>query len=513
MTNCPLLSIIAVNKNDFFQANQLQRTKFILNYFIYSLKKMDAMNKVEYLIVDWGSDEPLSNYFYKEISLCPAIKFINVPKEETEKYKLSLDVSKALNVGIKNSLGEHVMLTGSDIIFPLSVFNNLLNLLENPKSFGLTGDEYKLVPRKFLEDDFFIYEESMEKVDLYLQSLNQSALPYPRTPLNSGGGTGGNLLKKKQWLQIGGVKKTKKHNRGQDIVNFHETSKICSHIDTSTFGSFSLKLPRTKIGMRQAEVEKEKNILDNLTFENNEDVINSINFEIINNLNPPKKKISFNIQSLFENKESITVKEIIKTIFDCILFTNFSGISLKSQDIKFILKMKKTIKTSKLKNIILDEKQASRFMVYLARSLPDVKFIVFMDSRKNTPLEILKFRTALTERVNQKNPRHYGSIKVVNYKQSTLESINKLQDVCIIQDHSSDNQFYFKKEFSSTKINAIRSLISNTKNIMYSIEGDFVTNQKYPKILLSNTFINFVIYALITLHKVKKVLGNLKGQL
>ena len=81
MTKSPVLSIVTTNKNDLYHENQLQRTKFILNYFIYSLKKMDAVNKVEYLIVDWGSNEPLSNYFSKEISMCPAIKFINVPKE------------------------------------------------------------------------------------------------------------------------------------------------------------------------------------------------------------------------------------------------------------------------------------------------------------------------------------------------------------------------------------------------------------------------------------------------
>ena len=126
MTKSLLLSILTVNKNDEYHINQLQRTKFILNYFKYSLKKMDATNKVEYLIVDWGSKEPLSNYFYKEIADCPAIKFINIPNEETKKCKLSFDHSKGLNVGIENSLGKHIMLTSSDQFLPLSVFKNLI---------------------------------------------------------------------------------------------------------------------------------------------------------------------------------------------------------------------------------------------------------------------------------------------------------------------------------------------------------------------------------------------------
>lgn len=506
MTKSPVLSIVTTNKNDLYHENQLQRTKFILNYFIYSLKKMDAVNKVEYLIVDWGSNEPLSNYFCKEISMCPAIKFINVPKEETEKCELSFDYTKAINIGIENSSGENIMLTGSDAFFPLSVFNNLLNLLEQPNLFGLTGEEYKLVPRKFLKDDFFIYEKNMETIDLYFQSLNHSALPHPDFPLNGGGGAGGNMLRKKQWLQIDGCKDTKQHNRGQDIINFHETSKFCSHIDTATFGSFLLKLPRTKLGFRKKQVINE-NELDYLSFEKNERVINSKNIEIISNSNPSKKNLDFNIEPLFENKGSITAKEIIKTIIDCGSLVGFSGIRLSSKDIKFILKMKTIIKKNKLKNIIFDEKQATRFAVYLARSIPDLKFIIFMDPKKNTDMEVLKFRTLLTGTINKKKPRHYGHIKVVNFEQDFLKIFNKSDEVCIMQDFSSNSLLNFKKEFSSIKINAIRTKMSNTKIVDYNIEGEFDSNQKNPKIIGSDIVINFLIYTLTTLRKVKRALG------
>ena len=47
---------------------------------MYSIKKMNAAKKVEYIVVDWGSDEPLSNYFHKEISNSHYLKFINIPK-------------------------------------------------------------------------------------------------------------------------------------------------------------------------------------------------------------------------------------------------------------------------------------------------------------------------------------------------------------------------------------------------------------------------------------------------
>ena len=513
MINGPLLSIVTINKNDSFYENQLQRTKFILNYFIYSLKKINALEKVEYLIVDWGSNEPFSNYFYKEISMSPAIKFINVPKDETAKCKLNLDVSKALNIGIQNSSGEHVMLTGSDAFFPVSIFNNLLNILENPDSFGLTGDEYKLVPRKILEDDFFIYEKNMEKIDLYFQSLSHSTIPYPEIPLNSGGGSGGNLLKKKQWLQLGGIRDTIKQNRGQDLINLHESSKFCSHVDTATFGSFLLKLPRTKSGYRQSQIEKVGNQFEGLTFEKNDQIINSKKIQIINNKNLPKKKIDFKTESASKDKESITAKGVIKTIVDCSSFANFYGTCLQSQDIRFILKIKKIIKENKLKIIILDESQASRFTTYLSSCFKDLKFIILIDPKKNTSLQILKFRTMLTHHIHNKNPKYYGHIKVVEFDKDTIKFINKSQNVCIIQEQTKNNFPYFKNEFYSTDINAIRKLQDNTRNIIYSIEGDIAINYENQTKLTSDIFINLIIFTFKTLFKIKRILGKLKRKL
>lgn len=505
MNKNPILSIVTTNKNDQYHENQLQRTKFILKYLTYSLKKMNAVHKVEYLVVDWGSEEPLSNYFYKEISECSAIKFINVPKEETTKCELSFDYSKAINIGIDNSSGDNVMLTGSDAFFPLSIFNNLLSLLEKPELFGLEGDEYKLVPRKFLLDDFFIYEKNMEKVDQYFQSLNHSAIPHPNVPLNGGGGAGGNLLKKKQWIQIGGVKDTIKHNRGQDIINMHETTKFCRHIDTATFGSFILKLPRTTSGFRKTQVISEKKELDFLTFEKNENLINANKIEIISSLNLPKKKKEFEFKKISKKKEIVSNKEIFKTILDCISLTQFSNISLNSHDIEFILKTKRIIRTEKVKNIIFDEYQAIRFILYLARSIPDLKFIIFVDPANNNPMNILRLRALLTSTINRKVSKYFGHIKVISFEQNFLKYLNKNQDVCIIQDFSYGNNSSFKKEFSSVKISSYRTKIGNTKSVEYVTESESDILYDNSKILRSEILINFLIYVLKSLRKFKRI--------
>ena len=469
---------------------------------------MDALNKVEYLIVDWGSNEPFSNYFQKEISMCSAIKFINVPKEETEKCELSFDHSKALNIGIEKSSGEHVMITSSDQFFPLSTFNNLLNILEKPDIYGLTGNEYKLVPRKFLEDDFFIYNQDMETVDMYFQSLMHSSLPYPHYPLNSGAGAGGHLLKKKQFAQIGGMKDTKPHNRGQDRALLLDTSQVCSHIDTAGFGSFLLKLPRTEVGSRKENLKYVDSTASKFKVGKNKNLMNLKNIEIISNLNLPSKKLNFDILPISEKSNSNSIRDTIKTIIDCTYLTYFFGLKLKSQDIKFILKMKEYIQTNKLKNIVLDESQAIRFTPYLARIFPDIKIIILIG--ENTSLNIFKILSEITESTCLKNTQYYGHIQILYFKKDAVKIIRKLQETCIMQDCSADTLPSLKNEFSSCKIHTSRSFVTDKKTIMYSIYGDNFSNIKKLDTLIFDTFINLAINISMTFRKVNKSLRSLK---
>ena len=510
MSNIPLLSIICTNKNDHYHVNQLQRTKFLLNYFIYTIEKIGALNKVEYIIVDWGSNEPFSNYFHKEISTCSAIKFINIPKEETEKCEQNFDHSKALNIGIENSSGEHIMITSSDQFFPLSNFNNLLNILEKPSIYGLTGDEYKLVPRKFLKDDFFIYNQDMKTVDMYFQSLMHSAIPYPYYPLNSGAGAGGHLLKRKQFLQIGGLKDTKPHNRGQDRVLLHETSQICLHIDTASFGSFLLKLPRTKAGSRKENLKYVESTAEQFTFGKHKNPMDLENIEIINNLNLPSKKLDFNTKPFFKKSKSKSngIIDTIKTIIDCTSLTYFFGLKLKAQDINFILKMKDYIEINKLKNIVLDERQAIRFTRYLARVFPDIKIIILIG--ENTSLNVFQILTQITESTYLKNTQYYGNIQIVYHKKKAVEMVNELQETCIMQDLSADTLPSLRNEFNSYKIHTLRSLVTTKKMKMYTIIGDKFSNMDKLDILILNIFIRLIINISFTFRKVNKSLGRLK---
>lgn len=506
MTKDCLLSIISTNKNDKYHQDQVQRTKFIINYFIYTLKKLKVEEKIEYILVDWGSDDPFSNYFHKELKNCSSVKFINVPKKETIKCDLVYDTSKALNIGIDNCIGENVLLTSPDQFLPLSIFNNLINLLESPKTYGLKGDEYKLVPRKFLHDNFFIFEDNMEQIDSHLLSLNNSAIPYPQIALNSGGGAGGNLLKRKQLIEIGGIKDTEKHNVGQDIIIFHEITRNNSYIDTSTFGSFLFKLPRTISGFRQTQLENVKNPLNYLKFTRDQKVIDKENITVVDNFNPPEKITYLTLKKKIKKINFFKIKEICKTIIDCSYLANDFGIDLDQNDIKFILNIKKAILDGKLRNIVLDERQAIRFASCLTSKYSSLRLVVILNS-KNNPLEVVKFRNKISYDILYRNPKFCGNITVMEFNKDSLKNINNLKNVCIIQEEKGKNSLNLKNEFSFFLINSIRKSINN-KKVEYIIESELNTRNIYNIFFTSKFFIKYFKSTYILYRKIRKILGS-----
>lgn len=513
MTNKPILSIITTNRNDQYRENELGRLKFILNYFIFSLNLMNVHNKIEYIIVDWGSEIPFSNYFKTEILACPSIKFINVPQQETSKFNLNFDTTKALNLGIDNSLGEHIMLTSSDQFFPVSVFNNLMNILENPLSHGITGDEYKIVPRKYLRNDFLIFQKDMELVNIYLNNLKHSDLPIDDITIHDGTGAGGNLLKKEHLLKINGIKDSDFHNHGHDNVLFQEISNYYPHIDTANFGVFLFKLPISKIGIRrQKKKQKGKiaNPLDYLVFTRNDKKIDINKLELINKSNPPEKKLDFEIKETFQNNNSFELLEYLKATFECSMFTIFNNLCLKSLDVKQIIHIKKIIKINKIKLIILDKKQSLRFMTYLGKNFQDAHFVVILNSNKHTQLDILKFRNLFASRLRKHN--HYGYLQIANVEQIDFLSLNKYRECCIIRDLNSDvnDSLSFMAKIKNNIFDFQRSMENSSNNIIYksSFPKDF--EQQLSKISKSNIFIDLIIFTIKVFMKVKRIIGNLK---
>ena len=356
----------------------------------------------------------------------------------------------------------------------------------------------------------------MENVDLYLKYLNHSELQVDDFTFNDGSGAGGNLLQKNQILQIGGIKDSDFHNHGQDNVLFHEISNYCSHIDTATFGLFMLKLPITNSGNR-LKIKKRKaktfNVLDYLTFEKKNNQIDLNYIDVINSLNLPKKKVEFKFENSIENKNNFSLKDLIECVAECIIFTVFSVVSLKSQDIYFAIKIKRLIKKFKIKNIFLDEAQSLRFTSYLAKSIPDLSFFIILNSEKHSELDILKLRNNFASRLKILN--HHGYLKVINFNQFNFKSLNTYDNYCTIEELTSqiNNLPNLNKDANSNKINTYRKVEKKSKFFSYIIERNGKLEEKNFNTFHLDIFINSLIYIFKLFLKMRRFLGDIKRSL
>ena len=56
----PLISLILCSRNDSYMGNSLWRLETSINLALIHAKEADFLNKLEIIVSDWGSKEPLS---------------------------------------------------------------------------------------------------------------------------------------------------------------------------------------------------------------------------------------------------------------------------------------------------------------------------------------------------------------------------------------------------------------------------------------------------------------------
>jgi len=120
-----ILSIVFDSKDDGFHAKLIERTSLVLNIYINQIKKLKVENKIEILLVDWGSKKELR--WKLNLEKNNFVNFCYVDKEIAYKYdklfKTKYNHDMALNVGVKRASGQNVLFSPSDQFFSLDGFN------------------------------------------------------------------------------------------------------------------------------------------------------------------------------------------------------------------------------------------------------------------------------------------------------------------------------------------------------------------------------------------------------
>jgi hypothetical protein len=257
MKNKNKLSIVIPTRNDYYIENFLNRLEFSINYFLYNTDKLKLLQNIEFIVVDWGSKNKISQEFSViKKKYINKIFFLELSTEEAIKNSKNIlgnfFTEKANNLGIVNSSGSHVMLCQHDTIFSLNSIKNIFSLIKDEK----LNKKFVWIPRKYLNYQFYSSNPDFYSMDNYLEKIFFSKIKFQNIQMQHGGGAAAYIFKKENFVKIDFLDEksiTKGYFSGSDAELLKRASINFDHIDSSGFGITAFKLPRfelrgTKIG-------------------------------------------------------------------------------------------------------------------------------------------------------------------------------------------------------------------------------------------------------------------------
>jgi hypothetical protein len=166
-----LLSIITSGKNDQYAGNFIQRLQHNLNKLNDNIDKFST-NDIEVILVDWGSEEKLSDVL--DISKFTHTQFLHISPDITQKYSpdSGFSIVHALNAGFRRSQGRYIFFIDGDSYIPfeslLLIYNIALSLDEEKEKTFFWASRYHLPYEIHSNTD------SIEEIDKSIETWEQN---------------------------------------------------------------------------------------------------------------------------------------------------------------------------------------------------------------------------------------------------------------------------------------------------------------------------------------------------
>ena len=131
-TDNKLISICLMGRNDDYAVNFKRRLELSINYLALNAKKINVLDAIEIILVDWNSNVAL----YKELKLskeaCSVTKTIIVPPEEAEDSNFedsNFSHVYPINVGLRRASGKYLTMMPADILISSYTLERIYRLL------------------------------------------------------------------------------------------------------------------------------------------------------------------------------------------------------------------------------------------------------------------------------------------------------------------------------------------------------------------------------------------------
>lgn len=183
-----IISICLMGRNDDYAVNFKRRLELSINYLALNAKKINVLDAIEIILVDWNSNVAL----YKELKLSKEARSITktiiVPPEEAAKYNFkdsNFSHVYPINIGLRRSSGKYLTMMPADVLISSYTLERIYRLL--CLELDVCFDPEKVimaVPRKFIpsmvEDDLFSKTpEKLDKFFLFNDWYFENEIPHP----------------------------------------------------------------------------------------------------------------------------------------------------------------------------------------------------------------------------------------------------------------------------------------------------------------------------------------------
>lgn len=250
-----LITYVTAIANDDYYKDLLYRIQKTLDLNLFFLDKIKDKNKIEIIIVDWGSQKKFSDLIHVDSKFKKQVKFIyinkKIAKKYSQNYRNNFNLDHSFNVGIRRAKGKFIIVGGCDQFFDLSSWKNLINLAKENK-----GDKnFYLVPRKIL--DYDLYKSNFNN-NYYLKSLdlfNSTNFKFkPHTFYNGGGFA--SMLSKSNFFVLRGLNEKMKLGVSNDVDSILRSNLYgLNKVNTDKFGIYLYKFPPLKNSLRNKIIQ------------------------------------------------------------------------------------------------------------------------------------------------------------------------------------------------------------------------------------------------------------------
>lgn len=131
----PILSLLICARNDKYQGNSVWRLQTALNCTAQNVHDLGKEGDVEIVVIDWGSDTPLSDVLPLTPAAARIVSFMYVPRAVADEVRGDSPFPEvlALNAGVRRANGEYIGRIDQDTILGTHFFKTFFEMYEKPR--------------------------------------------------------------------------------------------------------------------------------------------------------------------------------------------------------------------------------------------------------------------------------------------------------------------------------------------------------------------------------------------